>query len=69
MLNKIINIFILLFLISSCNRGFNETALLTPPNLHQMPEEKNINKKDQKINQESKVTQQDIADIKKLLLE
>jgi hypothetical protein len=63
---KIIKYSFILLIISSCSKEFQETALLTPPNLNQMPviENDNIEKRDS-----NNISTEDIADVKKLLLQ
>ena len=68
MLKKLTNILMILLIFSACNKEFNETALLIPPNFDKMPIINSSNK--DKIVQKSgnKITEQDVSDIKKLLL-
>lgn len=67
MLKKIINILIIFLIFSACNKEFQETELLTPPNLNIIP----IEEGDNKISNQNKakITKQDLIDIEKLLLE
>lgn len=67
MLKKIINILAIFLISSACNKEFQETELLTPPNLNIIPIE---NRDNEKSNQnKAKITKQDLIDIEKLLLE
>lgn len=67
MLKKIINILTIFLIFSACNKEFQETELLTPPNLNIMPIEGGNNKIPSQ--NKSKITKQDLIDIEKLLLE